>query len=238
MKDERYISKAELARKLGITRQALQLAGKVGRIDLSQKGKVDLDGPNTIAFISTHTKTGKLVTGVKRNAKEPDDNDNFFGDTTPQDDSDPVIQSAAGQLTDKPEFTEEEKRDAVSWDDIRQSEKTREEKINVELMVRSDLERQKIVEQVVKMRTETMVKRKQLVNREITRNIFAKLAAVDTSELTPLGDSISGDLAAAFGEDDPKARMKVKHIVDKRVFGALRHRKRIMEDHLKKIGGE
>lgn len=103
---------------------------------------------------------------------------------------------------------------------------------------RAELERLKIAESVIKMRTETMAKRGELVSRDTVKTVFAKLAAVDTSELHPLGDSVSGDMAAAYGRDDNESRVKAKAIIDKRVFRAMKHRLRIMQDFLKKIGGE
>ena len=70
------------------------------------------------------------------------------------------------------------------------------------------------------------------------KRVFAKLYAVGTAELHPLGEKIGADLAAKFGQDDSEAKLWVKQTVDRHIFNALQHIKRLMDDFLKSVGEE
>jgi DNA-binding Lrp family transcriptional regulator len=205
------ISQAELARRLGITRQAVRDAHIKGRIR-KVNGKIDLDCELTQDYIerskirqeksSSKPKSHKVSGGrvVEETMKA------FDGDTDPDEMEVDDVGADVGAI------------------------------VSLERMTRRQAERQKLIEQILAMQVKTAKERKDLVSRDGAAKVFAKLAAVDTSELHPLGDSISAEVAAALGSDNSEAIIKVKKIIDKRVFRALKHRKRIMEDFLKKIG--
>jgi len=213
------VSQASVARGLQLSRPAIGEAVKRGVLR-KVKGYIDLDCELTKLYISKVearkgiTFTHPKLTQPKPTPKPPRKKRNRV----------PAEVSKPTQLAQ------------ITSDSSRLGDPTLDRSPDEIVLDRAELERLKIAESVIKMRTETMAKRKELVSRDLNQTVFAKLAAVDTSELHPLGDSISGDLAAAFGLDDNEARVKAKAIVDKRVFRALKHRKRIMEDWIKKIG--
>jgi hypothetical protein len=94
------------------------------------------------------------------------------------------------------------------------------------------------IERIFKLRAETQARRGELIERALVKRVWAKLYAVDTAELHPLGEKISADLAALFGSDDNEAKLKAKQLVDRHVFNALQHIKRLMDDFLVKVGEE
>jgi hypothetical protein len=108
--------------------------------------------------------------------------------------------------------------------------------LNLELVDRNEAERLKIIEQVLNYQIKTQKDRQELVERALVKRVFAKLYAVDTAELHPLGEKIGADLAAFFGHDDSEAKLKSKQLIDKHVFNALQHIKRLMDDFLKSVG--
>jgi hypothetical protein len=241
MDSDRYVSKAKLARRLGITRQALQRAGNIGRIDLNPKGKVDMQGGNTVAFIATHGELKNPPTKPKpKRGDRPENymNNLFFGPSSEGPPADPVVEDVRGDVAERPEFTDEEKKDAVTWEDISESNKaaSNPDPVAVERMIRSDLEKQKLIESILAMQVKTAKERKELVACETVVKVFAKLAAVDTSEFHSLADKIAGDVAALCGLEDSETRVKIKELINKPVFRALKHRKRLMDDYLKKMG--
>jgi hypothetical protein len=112
------------------------------------------------------------------------------------------------------------------------------EQLSIEQLSRSDAERLKVIEQILNYQIKTQKERQELIERALVKRVWAKLYAVDTAELHPLGEKISADLAALFGSDDNEAKLKAKQLVDRHVFNALQHIKRLMDDFLKKVGEE
>jgi hypothetical protein len=110
--------------------------------------------------------------------------------------------------------------------------------LNLELVDRNEAERLKIIEQVLNYQIKTQKDRQELVERALVKRVWSKLYAVDTAELHPLGEKIGADLAAFFGHDDSEAKLKSKQLIDKHVFNALQHIKRLMDDFLKSVGEE
>lgn len=101
---------------------------------------------------------------------------------------------------------------------------------------RNDLEKQKIIEQVLNYRVKTQQQRNELIERALVKRVWAKLYAIDTSELHPLGEKISSDIAALCKIEDSEVTFKIKNIIDSHVFKAIGHSKRLMDDFLKKVG--
>jgi len=103
---------------------------------------------------------------------------------------------------------------------------------------RSELERMKVAEQILKTRVETEQKRGELLDKKLTKRVMAKIFAVDTAELHPLGEKIAADIAAKFKSDDSQAILETRQIIDRHIFNALQHIKRLMNDYFDKIGEE
>lgn len=188
------ITQAELARRLGITRQAVRDACLKKRI-YKVKGKIDLDADSTKAYMAA--SAASKVTGG-RGKKRPPKSESLESVTT---------QADLGAI------------------------------MSVEEMGREELDKQKLREQILGMQVKTARERKELVSTDAVAKVFAKLAAIDTSEFHPLADKIAGDVAALCGLEDNETRVKIKALIAKPVFRALKHRKRLMDDYLKKMGG-
>lgn len=107
-----------------------------------------------------------------------------------------------------------------------------------DLVTKEEAEKQKLIEQVLNYQVKTQKERQELVERALVKRVWAKLYAVDTAELHPLGEKIAADLAAEFKSDDSEAILKVRKIIDRHIFKALQHSKRLMDDFLVKIGEE
>jgi hypothetical protein len=103
---------------------------------------------------------------------------------------------------------------------------------------RHELERMKVAEQILKTRVETEQKRGELLDKKLTKRVMAKIFAVDTAELHPLGEKIAADIAAKFKSDDSQAILETRQIIDRHIFNALQHIKRLMNDYFDKIGEE
>jgi len=107
-----------------------------------------------------------------------------------------------------------------------------------ELLSRTDAERLKVVEQILNYQIKTQKERQELVERALVKRVWAKLYAVDTAELHPLGEKVAADVAALCKVDNSETTLAIKKIIDRHIFKALQHSKRLMNDFLKKVGEE
>jgi hypothetical protein len=209
------IKKAKLADGLQISRQAISDAVRRGAL-AQVEGRIDLDAPDTKAYIAAVERRKDITFNP---VARPQARSRYKKRTT----------LARGKPVGT-ELTE------ISSSGTRMGDMTLDVEPDAVVLSRAQLERLKVAESVIKMRVETKAKRQELVSREITAGVFAELASVDTSEFHPLADKISVDVAAKCGVEDEEVILEVKKIINKHVFRALKHRQRLMDDYLQKIG--
>jgi hypothetical protein len=236
------ITQAELARQLEISKQAVQDAKRRGAIKMVGT-KVDLDSPMTKEYVAESIKRRD----ERREKREK------TGESLPK--------NVLDQRLDKPKKPKSAKkkpgpkgprtkRAENSVKDFQASEKSPKrqksaQKVNIDADIDADgmfdtkreLEKDLLRQRKLNLELKTKKERGQLIDRELVKAYDAKSAAIDAQELLTLGQRISANLAAAFGKDDPKSKIKAKTIVDKEVFGAIEHKKRMREDFLKSIKG-
>ena len=169
-------------------------------------GKIDLHAADTVEYINLRTPYRPAQQEILRKQEEDD-----------------RIDKAVTKAKQKKAEPKKRNRD----DDISES--------MVDLD-RNDLEKQKIIEQVLNYRVKTQQQRNELIDRSLVKRAWAKMYAVDTSELHPLGEKIASDIAALCKVEDTEIVLKIKHVIDSHIFKALQHSKRLMDDFLKKVG--
>jgi hypothetical protein len=96
----------------------------------------------------------------------------------------------------------------------------------------------KTKEAALKIEIERDKARGRLINRYLVQRVFAKLYTVDTNELLPLKDRLSSEIAAMIGVDDPELILKINKRIEKELYKALKHIKRLMDDFLESIKHE
>lgn len=203
------ISGSELARRTGITRQAIHNQAKAGHIPftLDEKGRPRFDDtdPAILEYINTakpqrRSSGGKSASGAGENADRSE-----FG---PEIDGESDIRSTSSR-----------KKGKRSW---KSDNSGGEAYMNAE--------RRKMIAAADMAELRAAEKRRELVSLESVKRVFAASYAIDSSQLLTLGERISNDLAAAFGIDDPEKALLSKEIIDLSVRGAIDQSKKLMDE--------
>jgi hypothetical protein len=230
----KVISQAALARRLGITRQAVRDARIHGRIEM-QDGKVLLDSELTQAYIEAGEDRlgGRKVEGVP------------LGKTAKMQ-SKQKLRSPKVKKVDKkdvkPASKPQKRRENVQIISSSHGEDTETSgegpETELEFMSKHGLDKMKVLQQVIDLKVKTEEKRRKLVSAELSAEIWGKVFAVHTAELGPLGEKIAADIAATLGVEDAETVLEVKKKIDAPIYISLRHIQRILDDYLESIGQE
>jgi hypothetical protein len=245
------ITQVEFARQLEISKQAVQDAKRRGVLGMHGK-KIDLNSPVTKDYVAgaldrrdrkrkIREQTGESLPKnvIKQRIKEepkprkpykrrkkgvvlpPDDDERPRKSPKsrktaerPPIESDPPMQRSTGQKLE--DVYDED--DGAGTKHRAQIAVLHQRKLNLELKNRRE--------------------RGALIDREIVKAYDAKTAAIDAQELLTLGQRVSANLAAAFGLDDAKSKIKCKQIIDKEVFSAMEHKKRMRKDFFESLADE
>lgn len=103
---------------------------------------------------------------------------------------------------------------------------------------RSDAELQKTLAQITQIHVRTDKERQQLIDRDIVRNMLAKLSAIDVNELLTLGSNIAPEVAGLCGKEKPAIILKISKLIEDRCYRVLEHRQRQIKDFLEKMKAE
>jgi hypothetical protein len=109
---------------------------------------------------------------------------------------------------------------------------------NVNQLSRSELDRLKAIEQIRAIKQKTDQARRNLIDRALVAQAFAKIYAVDVNEFRTLGANLAPGLASIFGADRPDLILQAEQSIEAEVFKVLGHVKRIINDFLKSIEAE
>lgn len=223
-----YIKKAELAAQLGVSRQAINWAIKKGKVVLDGMGRlVDLDHELTRHYIEAarDRQNGRKQEGVPL-GKEANVSQRGGAKSAKRSKKEPPTEPERAenvQVLARIDPPSDELQDFSSDAPLEQ-------------MSKHSLDRMKIIEQVIALKVKTEEKRRELVSSETSRTVWAKVYAVHTSELGPLGEKIAADVAALCGVDDSEGILNIKQAIDNQVYTALKHIKRLIDDFLDEIG--
>jgi hypothetical protein len=94
------------------------------------------------------------------------------------------------------------------------------------------------LESALKTRVEREHKRGLLIERSTVQTVFGRLHTIDVNELRTLGAKLAPDVAGLLGVDDPEKLLQVEKRIDDEVLKSLAHIKRVLNDFLKRAGGE
>ena len=170
-----YLGPSDFARKVGISRNSVYHALKVGRLLRAKNGKLNLANPTNIVFINLH----------KEGAVQPSKSN---GD------------GAKGS--------------------------------------RADAEFRQIEARIEKLQVGTARERQELVDRDLVRSLIGTLATIDQNELLTIPANVAPEVAGLCGADDSKIVLKISKLIEKKLYGFLKHRRRLLTDFLKKVKAE
>ncbi len=109
---------------------------------------------------------------------------------------------------------------------------------NLNGLMKSELERVKVAEQILDLRQKRQIARDDLISRKLIRSVFSKFYEIDMNEFLTLKDKLMPDIAAIFEVNDPKLQMKAGERMDEELWKILKHIQRVKNDFLKNVKSE
>ncbi len=100
---------------------------------------------------------------------------------------------------------------------------------------RADAELAQIEARIEKLQVGTAKERQELVDRELVRSLLGHLATIDQNELLTIPANVAPEVAGLCGTDDSKVVLKVSKLIEKKLYGVLKHRARLLTDFLKAV---
>ena len=103
---------------------------------------------------------------------------------------------------------------------------------------RSNAELAQIEARIEKLQVGTAKERQELVDRELVRSLLGNLATIDQNELLTIPANVAPEVAGLCGTDDSKVVLKISKLIEKKLYGVLKHRARLLTDFLKRVKAE
>lgn len=103
---------------------------------------------------------------------------------------------------------------------------------------RANAELAQIEARIEKLKVGTAKERQELVDRELVRSLLGNLATIDQNELLTIPANVAPEVAGLCGTDDSKVVLKVSKLIEKKLYGVLKHRARLLTDFLKRVKAE
>ena len=205
------ITKSKFAGLCGVSKVAVGLACKEGKIDVVGEGrtqKVDLTGDRSIQYMNLQRdKKAPPPTPVHNSAPQPT-----------------VTYADAGEAEKKDTELTEKVVEAIG--DGKQIT------IDVAALSKTSVDKLRQIENIRKVQVETAKKRGELIDRNVLRSFMAEMYSIDVNEFQTLGPNLAPEVAAMLGVDDADSIIKVGQLIEAEVFKVLEHVKRRTREFL------
>ena len=226
---QKYLSNYAFAELVGVSKQAITVAIRDGRVTKAKRG-IDPEHPTNKYYASNQdgrrkqlvqARTTKAISIKKKIVKRP----------------------AKGKKKGRPKKINREKETLQESIDQAQDAVENPEASNGAhnapnydaALGTLNAKKLKELEHVKKLQVETEIKRKQLVDRSIIERVFSELYLVDTNELKTLGGKLAPRIAANYKIDDGQKIIEVERVIEAEVYRSLEHIKRILNDVLEDL---
>ncbi len=99
----------------------------------------------------------------------------------------------------------------------------------------ASIQRLKHLEDIKAKRLKYDESRKDLISRDLVKNIFLKIYNIDTAELRTLPASLTPQISSIAEIKDPTLNLKIEEVITKEIFRILKHIKYLIGDFLQEI---
>lgn len=235
-----YLKQAKFAELCGISKQAVSLAVKKGRIHLTD-GRIDPSHPTNRYFREAGSKrrppappgrSSSRRPGRRRGpappvelpaqagAGEPATSDQATaGAPAPPGPPGPAAGPKSAQGPRNGGKLSKETAEAIlrqmDFSEIDQSDTGAGYKNKADLL--------KVIEYTRGLQIKNETARSQLISRDIVKRFFGELYTIETTELLTLGEKLAPEIAALFGLDDNGAILEVGKYIQKELSKTLEH---------------
>ncbi|MBE3063631.1 MAG: hypothetical protein IMZ69_01270 [Spirochaetes bacterium] len=220
------VTKAEFSRMAKVSRAAVSIALRKGRITAERDGSMNPKRPENAAYITTRKRQRRQKSpgpGGRKGApaKLKPSRSERGQKTTKGKPKQHVARSAGGRKTKRAKIAESGPQKGAL-------------QIDGETFNMADLRH--TIAKADKAEQEIAIRRGELVERTDVHRVFARLYQVHTSQLKTLADKEGSNVAAAFGLTDPVAVLKVQQVMSENMRRALSQIKQELNEYLESIG--
>jgi hypothetical protein len=203
-----FPTKAEFARSMAVTSQAISKAIREKRVILSVDGKINTRDPITRKYMHRDTNPRKVAIRAKPAPAKAAASPKIHPAPEPD-----IPPRPAGPIT--PHADKGDRADtAPDWD---------------------DLDAQKTREQIEKLRLENQSTRLELIPRDGVKHFVGQIASAHSSILLPLGGRLAKQIASELGVSDPAAIIRVEETIQAECYQVVGMIKRKIADYLANI---
>lgn len=217
------INISQLAKKIGISRQAVHEAVKNNKISLydTEKKLIDIDAPEIQEYVNTRNK--KLSTTKKTIAKEIKKEKAISRGTklnikTPlpiPEQSQPILNQK--QITSNPDIVTTINNNQLDY------------------MTKEELDCIKIAEDIRLKRIKQAKDRGDLIDRYFVESLFNKIYSIDVNQFLQLKDSMTTKMGTIFDISDKKKLMEASEMINKELYKTQSHIKREIDEFLESM---
>jgi hypothetical protein len=221
----RWVNQSKFAELAGVSRAAISLAIKRGRVIRQGKMGIDLEDPVNVTYLQSENDSRTRSKKPKKTTKKPKPTKK----SKPKPKKLPPASEKA-QPVEEVEYYHEPEHEALleTYD------------LNGNAFIdRATADRLKVIEQARTLEIKRLKERGKLVDREHVSRIFNMLYKIDTGELRPLGDKLAPEVAAICGiSGDSEIERKISSYIEDEIYKTLEHIKRRINDGLADIEAE
>ena len=253
-----FVTKADLGRHAGVTKQAINKAINSNRIPVKKhKGKevIDLDDPIVLTYITEcNARLGRtweppvppqpvqkplkvvipkeppliIIPKVEPPKREPDPEPEIEVKEEPEEPEEPPF------IPPPPE----PQRQPPQPPRPPSGERVKAPLKGLAAIPKAELDKWHKYEQALKVQADREYTRGELIERKLVQQIFSKIYSIDKSEFCTMGAKLSPDIAAIMEVNDPAIVLRITERIDRETYKVLSHIQRLVNDYLESIGGD
>jgi len=204
------VSRSKVAKRAGVTRQAVGAAVVAGNLRLVGEGRT--------AKIDLHDKLTQEYILDQNAQRKPSDQGKIQADEiktagSSQGKREALPPQGPSTLPDLQTATDEQMR----------------------ALTRHDIDRYILLEKLTAQQLKNKQDRNLLISRKIVREAFGKLYQVDNTQLKTLSTRLSPEIASVTKVDAPETILKIEELIENEVFRTLKHIKLILNKTYKQM---
>lgn len=207
------IRQSVLARMKGVSRPAIGAAVKKGLLTLVD-GKIDLDAQATQDYLSQESRQfslgGRTIPAVAKIEN-------------PKREAKAV--AGADREPPKPKV-------------VRPARRVADTDLGELGVLRGDLDKQKIQEQIIQLQIKNDQQRHRLVSRELVERLVGRISAIDNAQFLQYGDKLAPEICGICGITDPATEARVRERLQAEAYDTLAHIQRLIDEFLASVQKE
>lgn len=230
-----YLTQYAYAKLLGVNPSAITRAVQNGRIIKTKKG-IDPNHPHNVYYeqnINRNRPHRKRVGNLKRKATKNGEDLKIRENKRDRRKKKKPLYASELEGEEKPKKKKKVNGNGsnvgVNLDDVK-------ERASYGAVTETNIKALKVIEQIEQIRLRTQKERQLLVERDLVKRVFSKIYTIEVNELRIIGDTLAPEIASYFNSDDSEAILKTNQRIEKEIYKALNHIKRLISDYLKSVG--